>query len=135
MSKDLLLIAAVAGAAVLMLNKAKAQVAPAGSRSAPTPVTNVNNQLWASLLGGAWTSLTAAQNADGSPAFLKRNFLGQVTTTDGKPVSEEIIDMFPHTYGNYDELEIPTTVDGGTDYLSNMGFGYGGGFGSGGGYF
>ena len=121
--KNILLIGGVAAVAVLMLNKAKAQTAPAGTYSAPIQTNNVQSQMWGQLLGGAWKSLTAAQNPDGSPAFLSRNWLGQITTSDGKAVSDEVIDLFPATYGGFMPVDLSAPGGGGADdYLGMMGW-------------
>ena len=114
MNNNILLLGA-AVAAVLVLNKAKAKTAPAGSASAPAAMTNLNGQMWSSLLGGAWKLIPDAQNADGSLAFLKTNWLGQVVTSDGKPVGQDYNDLMTGT----------APVDfslGGTDYLGGLPF-------------
>lgn len=119
MNKNILMIAAVAVAAVMVLNKAAAQAAPAGARSAPVNNTSVNDQLWTKLLGGGWTGLRDATNADGTAAFLKRNFLGQTVNSAGVPISEQIQDMTPTTYGRLIEVDLGEGGDG-TDYLAGM---------------
>lgn len=97
MSKELILVAAI-GAAVLMVVSKQAKASAPAMTAAQlqakgfmyTPeqqrTANVNGDMWARLLGNGWEYLSSAQNADGSPAFLKNSF-GQVTTTDGKPVN------------------------------------------------
>jgi len=122
MSKDILLIGGAAAVVVLMLNKAKAQVAPAGSASAPILSNNVQNQMWGSLLGQGWKALTSAQNADGSPAFLSKNWLGQITTSDGVVVSDEVTELFPATYGGFMPVDLSAPGGGADDYLSIMGW-------------
>lgn len=123
MSKQILLIGGVAALAVLMLNKARAQTAPAGTYSAPIPTRNVQTEMWGSLLGTGWKALTAAQNPDGSPAFLMRNWLGQTTTSDGRVVSDEVAELFPYSYGNYDDIEVKIGApSNGVDYLGMMGW-------------
>lgn len=94
MSNNLILLAAIGGAVVLVLQK---QAQAAGVAAQPMPVqglfytpaqqqsANVNGDMWARLLGDGWRNLVSTQNSDGSPAFLKNDF-GQVTTSDGKPV-------------------------------------------------
>jgi hypothetical protein len=118
MNNNTLILALAAVCAVLVMNKAKTATAPAGTASAPIQNTNVNDQLWKSLLGNAWTSLRDAQNPDGSQAFLMKNFLGQTVTSDGKPVGQEYAAQFPATFG----LMMPTvdTTMGGTDYASSI---------------
>jgi len=122
MSKDILLIGGAAALVVLMLNKAKAQAAPAGTYSAQPPTVNVQNQMWGELLGGAWSSLTAAKNADGSPAFLSKNWLGQITTSDGKVVSDDVVELFPATYGGFMPVDVSAPGAGMDDYLGIMGW-------------
>ncbi len=119
MNKNLLMIAAVAVAAVMVLNRAAAQVAPAGSKSGPIPATNINNQLFTDILGGGWTSLRDAKNADGSQAFLMKNFLGQTVNSLGVPVSEVWEESLPNTYGNYIPIDVGAPGDG-SDYLGTM---------------
>lgn len=130
MNKNLMVVA-VAVAAVLILNKA-ATAATSGAKSAPVKNTNVNDQLWSSLLGGSWKALTDAKNADGSQAFLMKNALGQAVTSDGKPVGEEWQRMFPATYlqGAGLPVEIGTAGDS-TDYLAQLGYGNDSGLGTG----
>lgn len=120
--KNILLIGGVAAVAVLMLNKAKARTAPAGTYSAQPPTVNVQSQMWGQLLGGAWNSLTAAKNPDGSPAFLMKNWLGQVTTSDGKVVSDEVTELFPATYGGFLPVDLSAPGGGDDDYLTIMGW-------------
>jgi hypothetical protein len=122
MNKNLLLIAAVAIGAVMVLNKAAAQVAPAGSRSAQLPSNNVNNQLYTEIMGGAWASLRDAVNSDGSRAFLMKNQMGQTVTSTGIPISEVWEEPLPVTYGNYIPIEVGAP-GGGTDYLGQMDWG------------
>jgi hypothetical protein len=107
MSKEIILVAAIGAAVLLVIQKqaqarnaasgpalaaggmTAAQLQAAGLMYTPEnrPTANVNGDMWTRLLGTGWQYLQNAQNADGSPAFLK-NIFGQVTTTDGKPVSD-----------------------------------------------
>ena len=106
MSKDILLLAAIGAAVVLVVSKQAKAAAPAGlagglaltnSQKAQmgliyTPEqkqsVNVMGDLWTKLMGtDGWRTLSGAQNSDGSAAFLKRDMFGQVTTGDGKPVN------------------------------------------------
>jgi hypothetical protein len=120
-NNNTVLIVVAAAAALFMMSKTKAATAPAGSASAPVQSRNVNDQLWSSLLGGTWRALKDAQTSSGGPAFLERNWLGQVTTSDGKPVGQELADMLPSTYMTVQPTEIgdPST---GFDYLGMMGW-------------
>jgi hypothetical protein len=119
MNKNMILIAAVAVGAVMVLNRAAAQVAPAGSRSAPIQNRNINDTMWKSLLGVGWTGLRDATNSDGTAAFLKRNFLGQTVNSLGVPISEQIEDFTPTLYGNLINVDLGEGGDG-TDYLAGI---------------
>lgn len=121
MNKNHLMIAAVAVAAVMVLNRAAAQVAPAGTRSAPILNNNVNDQMYKEIMGGAWTSLRDAVYADGSPAFLMKNNLGQTVNGLGVPISEVWEENLPVTYGSYIPIEYGAGGDG-SDYLGRMQF-------------
>jgi hypothetical protein len=121
MNRDIILIAAVAVGAVVVLNRAAAQVAPGGTKSPPINNTSINNQLWGALLGGAWKGLVDGKNSDGSPAFLVKNFLGQVTTSDGKPVGQQWQDLFPSTYGGMQDVDLGGASDG-VDWLDKLGW-------------
>lgn len=116
-NNNLIPLALVAVGAVVLLNKAKATTAPAGTKSSAPTNTSMNGQLWQSLLGDSWKALTDAKNADGSQAFLMTNPFGQIVTSDGKPVGQEYAELFPATYGN----QIPVDISmGGTDYMSTL---------------
>lgn len=131
MNKNILMVALVAVGAVMVLNRAAVAATPV-AKSAPVKSTNVNDQLWSSLLGGSWKALTDAKNPDGTAAFLMKNGLGQTVTSDGKPVGEEWQSMFPATYLQPAGLpvEIGTTGDS-TDYLEKLGYGKDSGLGTG----
>ncbi|MGB9109647.1 MAG: hypothetical protein WCC39_13260 [Telluria sp.] len=120
MNKNMIFILAAA-AAMLMMSKQARATAPAGSASAPVKSTNVNDQLWSSLLGNGWKALRDAQTDTGGAAFLERNFLGQVVTSDGKPVGQEYQDLAPTTYGNFLPVDLGG-ASGGVDYLAEMGW-------------
>lgn len=119
MNKNFILIAAVAVGAVMVLNKAAAQAKPAGSRSAPIQNTSINDQLWTKLLSGGWTGLRDATNSDGTAAFLKRNFLGQTVNSAGVPISEQIVDILPVTYGSSD-IVVDVSGGDGVDWLGKL---------------
>lgn len=111
----LFLVAAVA--AVLVMQK-KASAAPAAAAPVVTnPVaTNLNNQLWASVLGGAWNSLTS-----GNSPFLMRNSSGQVVTSDGKPIDKTYTDISNViSTGGYSDVDV--TGSDGVDWLGKMGW-------------
>jgi hypothetical protein len=120
MNNNMIFIMAAAVAALVMSKQAKA-AAPAGSASRQPPSTNVNDSLWSSLLGGSWRALTDAQTSTGGPAFLERNWLGQVTTSDGKPIGQELADMLPSTYMTVQPVDLGGASDG-VDYLGMMGW-------------
>lgn len=120
MKNDTVVLAALAVAAVLLINKQGAAAGATGVKSSTAqPTVNVQNSLWTSLLGTGWTMLKDAQNADGTAAFLEKNFFGQTVTSDGKPVGGELAAMFPGLYGGF--LPVDTTAaSGGTDYLKDL---------------
>ena len=61
--------------------------------------------------------LADATRSDGGPAFLMKNWLGQTVTSDGKPVGQELADMFPASYGEM----LPVDVSlGGTNYAADL---------------
>jgi hypothetical protein len=124
MSKDntLLLVAAAAAALFIMSKKAKAtgttaaQVAQTGSGHV---ATNVNNQLWANVLGGAWKSLVSPDS--GNTNFLMRNPFGQVVTSDGKPVDSVYSDL-SDTLSTGGIPGVDVSAPDGTDWLANLGW-------------
>jgi len=101
MSKNVLLFAAI-GAAVLLVVNRSAKAAPTGSGAAMTnadkqkygllytpeqrQMANVNGDMWTRLLGDGWRNMVSAQNSDGTQKMIVNDW-GQVTTTDGKPIS------------------------------------------------
>jgi|GEM_PF-5641876 hypothetical protein len=102
-SKNVLLMAALMVGAVIYMKKAKASSGPSGTVKAlnkQEEARNINDPMWTGLLGGAWKALKTAQTKDGSAAFLKRDFLGRITTSDGKPVGQQLADAFPYAYGD-----------------------------------
>lgn len=98
-SKILVLAAVAAIGAVLLMNKAGAAARPAGSASAPIQEKNMNNALWASLLGTAWTSLRGSSSTGTAPAFSVTDLFSQAETRDGRPITQTMMDFFPATYG------------------------------------
>lgn len=111
MNKNLLMIAAVAVGAVMVLNRAAAQVAPAGSKSAPIKNINVNTDLYKSTMGaGSWDALLS-----GSHTFLQENAIGQDVNSLGVPVSGPQMQY-------YDNSSYPGPGSGGdyTDYFSTI---------------
>jgi hypothetical protein len=120
MNNNALLLALVA-AGVFVMMKRTAATATKAPVLAPTPTKNVNDQLWSSLLGGSWKLLTDAQNSDGSPAFLMKNWLGQTVTSDGKPVGAQLQDLLPATYGTVMPVDLSDPTSG-VDWLSDLGW-------------
>jgi hypothetical protein len=120
MSKDAILLIAVAAGAFMVM-KSKAATAAKPVAVAPAPTKNVNDQLWTSLLGEGWKMLKSAQNSDGSPAFLMKNWLGQTVTSDGKPVGSQLQDLLPATYGTFMPVDL-SDPSSGIDYLSELGW-------------
>jgi hypothetical protein len=124
MSKDIILITAIAIAAVLVMGKQKqaagagmtaAQKAAAGLTysAAQQQSANMNGDMWTRLLGDGWRTMVSAQNSDGSAAFLK-NIFGQVTTSDGKPVASG------DPVANYVDAVAGFMPSPTTDYLSTL---------------
>lgn len=125
MSKNILLMAAIGAAVLLVVNKqAKAAAAPlttaqkqaAGLLYTPkqTQSANVMGDFWTILNGDGWRNLAGAQNADGSQAFLKRNPFGQITTGDGKPVGGD------SPMAAYAETLAGLPSDSGENYLASI---------------
>jgi hypothetical protein len=88
--KNALLIVAIGGAVLLVLQK-QAQAAAVSPKASSSTINaaktvNVNSDMWSRLLGDGWRNMVGAQNADGSAAFLMKNMFGQITTSDGKPI-------------------------------------------------
>lgn len=106
-NKNLTLIALAVAALVLVPKIANAQAIkkPAGSASKPIVNKNVNDDMWARLLGNGWKNIREAQNDDGTRAFLKKNAAGQIVTSDGKPVntSDPVIDYLQTNLGFTEE--------------------------------
>jgi len=118
-TNDVVVLAGLAVGAVLLMNRAGAAkgMLPAGSKSTQPATVNLQGDVWQKLLGNGWSMLADATRADGGPEFLVRNWLGQTTTTDGKPISEQYMELAPTTYG----LELPVdTSYNGTDYESQL---------------
>lgn len=92
MSKNLVVIALVGAAVVLMMQRKATAATPApvsAVRPATTgkkaPSVNVNGDMWSRLMGGAWRLMADAQNPDGTQKFVT-NLFGQPVTSDGKPI-------------------------------------------------
>jgi hypothetical protein len=124
-SKNILLLAAIGGAVLLVLSKQSQAAAPPMTTAqkqaagllytAPqTQSANMNGDMWTRLLGDGWRNLTAAQNSDGTAAFLKKNIFGQVTTGDGKPVSGG------DPLAAYTQVLAGVPADDGTNYLASV---------------
>jgi hypothetical protein len=96
---EIILFAALAvGAAIYMKQARAAQPATRpGYPPAASKTQNVNGAMWTSLLGNAWTALV--NPATGGSLFGK-NGLGQLVTSDGKPVSSEMQALLPNVLGD-----------------------------------
>ena len=112
-NKDIVLVAALAVGAAIYMKRAKAAPTVTAPKGNQVQTNNVQDQRWNALLGGAWKLLKDAQNKDGSPAFLMKNWLGQTTTSDGKPVGDQLGDLLPYAYGDgvSDTLDYGSTPD------------------------
>ncbi|PJJ17821.1 hypothetical protein CLU90_1001 [Janthinobacterium sp. 67] len=116
-SKDILVLAALGVGAVIYMQSRKKPAVVGGTNANNSNTKNVSDQLWTSLLGGAWTAIRDAKNPDGTMAFLKKNWLGQIVTSDGKPVGSQLAEMFPYAYGDgvqdsIDYGSTPNLIDG-----------------------
>ncbi|MEH6434245.1 hypothetical protein [Massilia sp. DD77] len=105
--KELVLVAAIGAAVYLVVQKqaqaraaanppalagggmTAAQLQAAGVMYTPEqrPATNINGEMWGALLGAGWKALSNSMSNDSDTGFT-RNWYGQLTTMDGKPVSE-----------------------------------------------
>jgi len=117
----LFLVAAVA--AVLVMNKKSRAATPAPSAAtvaATSPTaTNLNNQLWANVLGGAWNSLVGSGGST-SP-FLMRDSAGRVVTSDGKPIDQAYTDLSNViSTGGYGDVDV--AAPDGTNWLGTLGW-------------
>jgi hypothetical protein len=124
MNKNTMLLLLVAAGAFVMMNRAKATTAstPGGVKQAtPAPSKNVNDAMWRQLLGGGWQMLRDAQTSSGGQAFLERNWLGQITTSDGKPIGQELADLLPSTYMTEQPVNLGDPSSG-IDYLTDLGW-------------
>ncbi|OEZ93475.1 hypothetical protein JAB8_05910 [Janthinobacterium sp. HH106] len=99
-NRDIVLVAALVVGAVLYMKRAKASPTTTVPKGGQVQTNNVQDQRWNAVIGGAWKFLKDAQNKDGSPAFLMKNWMGQTVTSDGKPVGEQLGDLFPYAYGD-----------------------------------
>jgi hypothetical protein len=121
MNNNTLFLVAAIVAVVVMKKKTAAPVAPAGP--AGPIATNVNNQLWTSILGGAWKSLISP--SDSNDGFLMKNSVGQVVTSDGKPVNSVLPAISGAMSGSdYSQgyESVSTGGPDGTDWLAQMGW-------------
>ncbi len=116
-NRDIVLMAALVVGAVLYMKRAKAAPTTAAPKGNQVQTTNIQDQRWNALASGAWKLLKDAQDKEGGAAFLMKNWMGQTVTSDGKPVGEELGDMFPYAYGDgvsdsIDYGETPNLIDG-----------------------
>lgn len=119
MNKDMLFLVAAVAAVLVMSKKAGAQGAARPVASSSPVATNVNNELWQNVLGGAWKSLVGS---GGTGTFLMRNPFGQVVTSDGKPVDSVYSDISTAISTGYvPDVDVSAASDG-VDYLSKMGW-------------
>lgn len=119
MNKNSMLLVLAAAAALYVMSRRPANAATAAPVGANPIANNVNNQLWAGVLGGAWTSLVNG----GDVPFLKRNYLGQVVTSNGTPIDtpqvRDAMSPIEASFGSGVNVGDPTT---GVDYLEQMGW-------------
>lgn len=97
---DIILFAALAVGAAIYMKQSRAASAPAvrpGYPAASSQTQNVAGAMWASLLGNAWKDLVNPATGGG---LFGKNGLGQLVTSDGKPVSSEMQALLPQTLGS-----------------------------------
>lgn len=117
MNKNMIFILAAAAAVLMMSKRGSAQPATSAPAGYSPVATNVNNQLWTSVLGGAWKSLVGP---DGTAPFLMRNIGGQVVTSDGKPIDTAYSDISDAISTGYiSDVDVSA---GGIDWLSKLGW-------------
>lgn len=86
-NNGLLLVGAAVLAYVVLKKKAAAPVAGPGGTQGQSQ--NVNGELWARLLGTSWRSLvnSGSTNAGGSLPFFRNDGFGNLSTSDGVPIT------------------------------------------------
>lgn len=112
MNNNVLLAVAI-GAAVLLVVQKQARastVNPGGTVKVLTPAqqaagmqqsTNVNSDMWTRLLGNSWKELAAGS------ASIGKNIFGQMTSSDGKPISSgDPLSFYYHLQAG-DAVELP----------------------------
>ena len=111
MNNNVLLIAAGVGAALFLMGRKNAIAA---AQSAPIASKNLNSDMWSRILGDGWRNLVNAQNDDGSRAFVMKNRVGQIVTSDGVPISsgDAIGDWLQATLGFSDQSAAPAVDNG-----------------------
>lgn len=113
---DIILFAALAVGAVFYMKKSHAAAPPAtrpGYPPAASQTQNVNGAMWTSLLGREWTSM-------GGSLFGK-NGLGQLVTSDGKPVSSEMQPLMGDGYTqSVDYGDTPNYIDAAFPSLADL---------------
>lgn len=118
MNKNMIFLMAAVAAVLVMSKKAGARptTGAAPIAGANPTATNLNNQLWSNVLGGAWKSLVAG----GTGTFLMRNDAGQVTTSDGRPIDSAYSDISDAiSTGFVQDVDVSA---GGVDWLGKMGW-------------
>lgn len=125
-NSTVLILAGAAALLLVMQKKRAAAAAPANSPAGST-ATSVNNQMWQSILGGAWKSLTAPTATGSGAGFLMTNNWGQVVTSDGKPVDSSLPAISSALSnggysGGYSGVsdDVSTAAPDGTDWLSQL---------------
>jgi hypothetical protein len=119
----------LAGAAVLLLVMKKKAAAATVPTTGTAVTSNVQNQMWQSILGPAWKALLAPSSTGAGSGFLMTNNWGQVVTSDGKPVDSTLpaisSALSNSDYsGGYTGVSDPvsTAAPDGTDWLSTLGW-------------
>jgi len=129
MNRDILILGAAVAGVMFMAKQAQANstkpavIAQSGTGKV---ANNINNELWKGVLGGAWKALVdqSASSAGSDGSFLMRNWLGEVVTSDGKPIDSNAQAISLAISGDAAGPGgiIDTSAPDGTDWLMGMGW-------------
>lgn len=100
MNKNVIALAALAvvGAVYWKRTMMAAAAASRPATQAPAaPVKNTNSDMWVKLLGEGWKTLLSSET--GKSLFGKNSY-GQLVTSDGKPISDEMVSLLPNVLGD-----------------------------------
>lgn len=89
MSKQIIILGALGAVAFMVYQKTKTGGAsrPVTQAATDLPSKNVLGDMWSKLLGTpTWKNMLGATEANGSQAFIMRDWLGRPVTSDGVPI-------------------------------------------------